>query len=527
LGEIALAESRTAEAVEQLSQAVMLDPRDLKARTVLALAERLAGKLDAAQVHIDAVVQELPIDYLALHEQYEIRKALGQEAKAKAASDDLWRLLSREPDSILEVTFDYMAAGRSREARQILEEAIRRGQDRTTGQTTKGVYPMLFYALGYLYQQDGDRVRAIEQYALGAKGDTAYVFPHRVEEIKILYAAREANRTDARAAYYLGNVLASKDRDEEALRAWSSSFGGYPENVIAHRNFARGLWVVSGKKEEAARQYEFAVREAPNDFRLYVEFDKLLAEMGATDRRLRLLENAPAVVKAQSAVVQSLAAAYIEAGRFADAAALLEKTSFTSGEGEDAALALYRRAHLGLARNYQRSGDHLKAAMEFAATTEFPRNLGVGRPAMQSQAREYVAAAREYEAAGRTDEAERWWQRAATEELNPPTQPEEPWSEHYFYKAVALEHVGKKDQARALYERLARLNDEQKMIEAEPWPPSGAIRYVLAGAALKALGRKDEARTALERALKLDPQNELARTQLAELNGATVRAQNF
>src|SRR4029453_17129402 len=97
--------------------------------------------------------------------------------------------------------------------------------------------------------------------------------------------------------------------------------------------------------------------------------------------------------------------------------------------------------------------------------------------------------------------------------------------EHYFYKAVALEHVGKKDQARALYERLARLNDEQKMIEAEPWPPSGAIRYVLAGAALKALGRKDEARTALERALKLDPQNELARTQLAELNGATVRTQ--
>src|SRR4030095_2932271 len=107
------------------------------------------------------------------------------------------------------------------------------------------------------------RVRAGEQYALGANGDTAFVFPHRVEEIKILYAAREANRTDARAAYYLGNVLASKDRDEEALRARSSSFGAYPENIIAHRNFARGLWVVSGKKEEAARQYEYAVKEAP------------------------------------------------------------------------------------------------------------------------------------------------------------------------------------------------------------------------------------------------------------------------
>src|SRR6185295_20109657 len=113
---------------------------------------------------------------------------------------------------------------------------------------------------------------------------------------------------------------------------------------------------------------------------------------------------------------------------------------------------------------------------------------------------------------------ERWWQRAATEELNPPSQPEEPWSENYYYKAVALDHVGRKAEARKLYERLALLNDDQKMLEAEPWPASGAIRFVLAGAALKALGRNAEARIALERALKLDPQNELAISQLAELN---------
>ena len=43
------------------------------------------------------------------------------------------------------------------------------------------------------------------------------------------------------------------------------------------------------------------------------------------------------------------------------------------------------------------------------------------------------------------------------------------------------------------------------MLDAEPWPPSGAIRFVLAGAALKALGRNEEARVALERALKMDP----------------------
>lgn len=521
LGEMALADGQVAEAAENLAQAVMLEPRDLKARTVLALAERLAGKLDASRARIDAVVQEIPIDYLALHEQSETYKALGHDSKAKGAWAELWRLLAREPDSVLELVFDYANVGRRGEARGILEEAIRRGSVLGSELTTKRPNPMLHYTLGYLYEQDGDRERARAQYAVGAKGDPAFVFPHRVEEINVLRAAMAENPNDGRAAYYLGNALASKNRDSEALAAWRDAVKLDSSNIIAQRNLARALWVAAGKKEEAARQYRQAIANSVEDFHLYLEFDKLLGEMGATDERVKLLEGAPAVVRAHSAVVQSLAAAYVDAGRFADAATLLSNTTFTSGEGEDAALALYRKAHLGLARKYQQAGKHLQAAAEFAAATEYPRNFGVGRPAMQSQAREYVAAAREYETAGRREDAARWWQRAATEELNPPTQPEEPWSEHYFYKAVALEHSGRQAEARALYERLARLNDDQRMIDAEPWPPAGAIRFVLAGAALKALGRAAEARVALVRALKMDPQSELARLQLAELKGGS------
>ena len=507
LGEIALSQGRTTEAVEQLEQAVMLDPRDLKARTELALAQRVAGHLEAARMRIDAVVQEMPIDYFALHEQYAISKASGQDAKATESLNGFWRLVAREPDATLEVTFDYLAAGRRTEARGILEEAVKRQQ-----------YPMLHYALGYLSQLEGDKERARAEYAIGAKGDAAFVFPHRVEEIQILSAARELVPEDARAAYYLGNVLASFNRDKEALNAWKAAAND-TGNIIARRNLARALWVVEGNKEQAAKEYQSAIASSSNEYRLYIEFDRLLTEMNALQRRVDLLEGAPATVKSQSPFVQSLAGAYLDANRFADAATLLGKTAFTSGEGEDAALGLYRRAHLGLARQYQLSGDHAKAGAEFAAVTEYPRNLGVGRPAMQSQAREYVAAAREYELAGNHAESERWWNRAATEELNPPTQPEEPWSEHYFYKAVALDHVGRKQEARALYERLAALNDDKKMVEAEPWPAGGAIRFVLAGSALKALGRSAEARVALERALKLDPKNELALVQLAELSG--------
>jgi tetratricopeptide (TPR) repeat protein len=522
LGEIALSRAEPRQAIEHLQQAVMLDSRDLKARTILALAERLNRNLESAASRIDQIVKELPIDYLAVHEQYLISKATGNDAKARVASNELQHLLSREPDAVLELAFDYTAVGQRQEAIDVLEEAIKRGPSGNLAIDKMRIHPMVYYTLGYLYDKNGDHDRARAQYALAMKGDAAFVFPHRVEEIEVLRAAVAANRSDGRAAYYLGNVLASKNRDSEALAAWRDAVRLDPTNTIAQRNFARALWSTAQKRDEAAVQYQRAIDSSPNDYRPYIEFDKLLSEMGATDRRVKLLQSAPAVVLAQSAAVQALAGAFVDAGRFTEAAELLAKTTFTSGEGEDAALALYRKAHLGLARKYREAGDHLKAAAEFAAVTEFPRNFGVGRPAMQSQAQYYVAAAREFEAAGRRDEADGWWKRAATEELNPPSQPEEPWSENYFYKAVALEHVGRRAEARKLYERLALLNDDQKMLEAEPWPASGAIRFVLAGAALKALGRNDEARVALERALKMDPQNELAISQLAELKRGTT-----
>lgn len=517
LGEIALASGDTKKALEHLQQAVLLDPRDLKARTVLTVAERLDGDTSAALARINEVANELPIDYFAVNEQALINKAAGNTEKEKAAADQLRHLLSREPDAVLELAFDYTAIGQQREAIEIIEDAINHGPSGILDVDKTRVHPMLYYTLGYLYAKSGERERARAQFALGMKGDPAFVFPHRVEEIDVLKAAVAANANDGRAAYYLGNVFAAMNRDQEALTAWRNAVKADPANTIAQRNYARALWLVSQNREAAAAQYQRAINVSPNDFRLYIEFDKLLAELRATERRIKLLESASAAVLAQSGAVQSLAGAYIDAGRFADAAALLAKTTFTSGEGEDAALGLYRKAHLGLARKYREAGEHLKAASEFAAVTEFPRNFGAGRPAMQSQAQYYVAAAREYEAAGKADEANRWWQRAATEELNPPTQPEEPWSEHYFYKAVALDHVGRKADARKLYERLARLNNDQQMIEAEPWPATGAIRFVLAGSALKALGRNDEARVTLERALKMDPQNELAISQLAEL----------
>jgi tetratricopeptide (TPR) repeat protein len=497
LGEIYLAADKIDPALEHLSEAVRLDPRDLKGRTVLAMAERIAGRLDQAQARIDEVVRKMPIDYLALNEQAKIFETRGKREDAARVFKELSRLLHREPDSVLELAFDYLAVGRRPEARAVLEGS---------GLSSPGVC----YLAAYIHVPGAKPSDC-------AHASPAYYFPHRNEEIGMLKAALIAHPEDGRAAYYLGNALASKLRFREALDAWRIAVKFDAENPVAHRNYARALAIVEDKKEAATVEMEHAIALEPADYHLYIELDQLLAGMKQTDRRIKLLEGASQKMPARGALLQSLSAAYVDGGRYVDAIRLLEGQTFTTGEGEGAVLGIYRRAQLALAKEHQRAGRHLEAAAAFLKATEYPRNFGVGRPAMLSQAREYVAAAREYEAAGQNAEAEKWWRRAAEEALNSPTQPEGSWSEHYYYKAVALDHVGRHDEARALYERLARLNDEQQMIAAESAPARGALRFLLAGLGLKGLGRNEDARAAFEQALQIDPSNEHARAELNEL----------
>src|SRR5262245_38970843 len=179
LGAIALAAGQPDEALSQLSQAVQLDPLDLESRTALALAERLAGRRESALARIESVLREVPIDPIALNE----RQVLSGKAEDL---EPLARLVAREPDTVLELAFGYLALGRPEEARAVLEGAIARAPR----------HPMLHYVLGYLHERAGRRDAATLEYRSASEHPVDYVFPSRVEEIAVLQAARAANPSD-------------------------------------------------------------------------------------------------------------------------------------------------------------------------------------------------------------------------------------------------------------------------------------------------------------------------------------------
>ncbi len=399
LGELALAANDVPKAVEHLAEAVRLAPEDVKAGAMLALALRAAGKLEDAEKHITAVLAAMPIDYLALSEAAEIFAARGKDAEARQAANELRRLLAREPDSVLELAFDYLNAGRLKDASAVLSRS-------------KAPQAMIHYTLGYVSELLGDTARAQSEYALGASVDPGYTFPHRLEELAVLRAALKTNPNDGRAHYYLGNLLASKYRTAEAIAEWREATRLDPQNAVAWRNLGEQLVANGATREEGIAAYRRAIQADPRNYRIWVDLAQALG--GDVKARLALFASAPEPVLKHAPVALAFASACAEAGRLEDAAKLLDTVRLTPAEGDDSPLRLFRKVHGGLADRHRKAGRHAEAAAEYLKMAEPPRHLSVGATA-QAAARYHVLAARELERAGQQEKARALYVRVANE----------------------------------------------------------------------------------------------------------------
>ena len=81
----------------------------------------------------------------------------------------------------------------------------------------------MHYTLGWLHEKSGDNQSAAAAFRQAAALPPDYCFPSRLEEIAILEAAMRANPKDARAHYYLGNLLYDRKRHHEAIKLWEKS----------------------------------------------------------------------------------------------------------------------------------------------------------------------------------------------------------------------------------------------------------------------------------------------------------------
>jgi len=488
-------------ALDHLERALAVNAGNLRARDLQGIVLRRLGRGAEADARLAATLALDPLDWWARH----LRGAA----------------LTCDTQVRLDLALDCARAGLVAEALDILDGA--------KPEPPSGTAPLVGYYCGWLLERQGKAGAARRARAAAAKAPPEYCFPARLEEIAVLETAIAADPRDARAPFYLGNLLYARRRHQEAIACWERAVRLEPANAVAWRNLGIGYFNIQRRPARARTAYERAFRADPADARLLFERDQLWKRLGvAPARRRRELERHRPLVETRDDLSVELCALYNQTGRPARAREILARRRFQPWEGgEGQALGQHTRAHLLLGRAALRRGDAAGARKWFEAALAAPENLGEARHLLANQSDVHFWLGEAGAAAGDLRSARVHWTAAATfrgdfQEMSVRT-----FSEQTYFSALAWRRLGRTARARRLLRgllgharRLARTparidyfaTSLPTMLLFDDDLPARRITtaLVLEAQARLGLGQRTAAQRLLARILRRDPSHALA-----------------
>ena len=412
---------------------------------------------DTVLEHLDRVLR-VNADHLQAHNlRVAALRSLGRVREAAAALDrvraldplDLWsrytalQELPATGQLSLHLACELITAGLTRDAAHLLALVDPAPRD--------GAAPMLAYLRAWCHTQGGNAGQAAQALEQAAAASPAFCFPHRLQELQALEAALAANPSDARAHYYLGNLLYDKRRHREAIVHWECAAGLDPAFPTVWRNLGIALYNIQGDRERALSAFDRAHHADPRDARILFERDQLWKRVGiAPATRLAELERHAGMLSTRDDLSVELAGLYNLTGQPQQALALIRERRFQPWEGgEGLALAQYVRALLMLGRQALASGDQAAAQAHFLAAFDSPANLGEARHLLVNQAELCYWAGVSFAAADRP-RAIAFWQRAALSRGDFQDMSIRAISEASYWSALSLQRLERHDEANAL-----------------------------------------------------------------------------
>jgi len=502
MAELEAGRGRYAEALGQAERAVAANASDSRARNLKATLLRILGRLEEGEGMARQSLAADPLDFWAANE---LRITLSARGLAVDSDELAGRLKLKMRDAVenyLELASDYAACGLYADAVSVLRLLA--------DETAAGAScPILHYDLAFYYHKSGGESGAQRHLQAAMKMPPDYGFPFRLEDIAILTWAESANSHDARAPYYLGNLLFD-GQPEAAMAEWEKAVGLDGTFATAHRNLGLAYSRVKGDLPLAVACLEKAIASDPTDPRLLSELDELydLSDV-APQKRLDVLSANHQVAAGRDDSLAREIVLLVELGRTGRAIELLESHHFHVWEGGGAIHNTYVDARLLQGQSAMTDGKYDRALFEFRAALEYPDNLEVGRPAAGGRDAEvYYSIGTALDARGDVKLA----REAFESSVQAPVEP----SEMTYFQGLSWKRLGRDLDAQHCFERLVLFARERlaksaamdyfaKFGEKESAERREANLHFLLGLGLRGLKKDAEAEAEFQAALRLSP----------------------
>ena len=498
LAEIDVRNRRLAVAMEHLDRSLRADADNLNARNLRLVVLRRLGRAAEAEAELDAVLTLDPLDTWSRFLKTGMPPA--------------------DPGRCLDLAYDCIRAGLLDNAETILED---------------GAGAMALYTRAFILAIRGDAAASREFYTRAAEVSAAYVFPSRLEEMKILQAAIAANPGDARAPYYLGNFLYDRRRHRDAIEQWERAAALDPAFPTVWRNLGIAYYNVEHDEQQAREAFRRARIAAPEDARILYEEDQLHKRLGDDPaERLAGLEANRDLVALRDDLSVELATLYNQVGGPGNALALLLSRSFQPWEGgEGLVLGEYVRAQLLLGRNALAAGDAHGAIEHFEAADHPPQSLNEARHLLANSSNIEFWLGEAWSAAGDPARAKLHWEKAERQRGDFQQMQVRAVSEMTYWSAMALRRLGRDEEAVSLFAHIlnyaAALEKEAPKIDYFATSLPAMLLFeedlqrrqhiaatFLRAQALLGLGRNAEALASLDEVQRLDRSHAGARDLL-------------